>query len=82
MAVGEFHRDSDFGHDTHEVNFWLPFTDAYETNTVWIEDPITKKIEAMEVKYGNVTFTRDDKAYSWNIIIFFGIIKIFKKDIL
>ena len=54
VAVGEFHRDSDFGHDAHEVNFWLPFTDAYETNTVWIEDPITKKIEAMEVEYGNV----------------------------
>ena len=54
VAVGEFHKDSDFGHDTHEVNFWLPFTNAYDSNTVGIEDPETKEIESMNVEYGNV----------------------------
>tara|TARA_B110000438_G_scaffold206836_1_gene198571 strand:+ start:408 stop:1049 length:642 start_codon:yes stop_codon:yes gene_type:complete len=54
VAVGEFHKDSDFGHDTNEVNFWLPFTNAYDSNTVWIEDPKTKEIECMNVEYGNV----------------------------
>ena len=54
VAVGEFHKDSDFGHDTNEHNFWLPFTDAFETNTVWIENPDTLEIEPMNVEYGNV----------------------------
>ena len=26
IAVGQYHKDSDFGHNTHEMNFWLPFT--------------------------------------------------------
>lgn len=48
VAVGEFHKDSDYGHSVHEVNFWLPFTDTNELNTIWIEDkPYT-------VKYGEV----------------------------
>ena len=38
VAVGEFHRDKDYGHAAHEVNFWLPRTDAWGTNSVWVED--------------------------------------------
>jgi len=37
VAVGELHRDRDYSHGSGEVNLWLPFTDAWETNTVWIE---------------------------------------------
>jgi len=37
VAVGEFHRDRDYSHGEGEVNLWLPFTPAWETNTVWIE---------------------------------------------
>ena len=55
IAVGQFHKDSDFGHNTNEINFWLPFTDAWDTNAVWIEDPDTKELECMEVKYGQVS---------------------------
>ena len=55
IAVGKYHRDSDFGHNTNELNFWLPFTDAWDTNAVWIEDPETKEHECMEVKYGQVS---------------------------
>jgi hypothetical protein len=36
VAVGSWHRDSDFGHDPAEVNYWLPLTRAYDSNTVWI----------------------------------------------
>ena len=32
-----FHRDSDYGHEDHEVNYWVPQTRAFDTNTIWIE---------------------------------------------
>ena len=37
VAVGAFHRDKDYNHQNGEVNFWLPLTPAWDTNTVWIE---------------------------------------------
>ncbi|MBV8480535.1 MAG: streptomycin biosynthesis protein StrG [Actinobacteria bacterium] len=37
VAVGEMHRDRDYSHGQGEVNLWLPFTRAWDTNTVWIE---------------------------------------------
>lgn len=41
LAVGEWHRDADYGHALHELNFWLPLTDAWGSNSVWIEDGAT-----------------------------------------
>lgn len=37
LAVGEFHRDSDFGHQDGVLNVWVPLTPAFDSNTVWIE---------------------------------------------
>lgn len=37
LAVGTWHRDRDFGHDPRELNYWVPLTPAYGTNSVWIE---------------------------------------------
>jgi hypothetical protein len=37
VAVSEFHRDKDYNHQVGEVNFWLPLTPAWDTNTVWVE---------------------------------------------
>jgi hypothetical protein len=37
VAVGEFHCDADYGHDESEINFWLPVTRSWGTNSVWIE---------------------------------------------
>lgn len=37
LAVFEFHKDKDYNHDKNEINFFLPLTDCFETNTVWIE---------------------------------------------
>jgi ectoine hydroxylase-related dioxygenase (phytanoyl-CoA dioxygenase family) len=37
IAVGEWHKDKTYNHGISEVNFWMPFTDAYDTNTIWIE---------------------------------------------
>lgn len=36
-AVSRFHRDSEFHHQPATVNFWLPLTPAFATNTVWVE---------------------------------------------
>ena len=38
VAVGEFHKDADYGHDTHEINFWVPLTPVFKESAVWIED--------------------------------------------
>jgi len=42
VAVGEFHkdkfyRDINWATDVDEDNFYLPFTDAFDTNTIWVE---------------------------------------------
>lgn len=37
VAVGEFHKDSDYMHGPTEQNYWVPLTKAFATNTVWIE---------------------------------------------
>ena len=44
VAVGAWHRDRDYGHDSSEVNYWLPLTPASRSNTIWIEGcPVTAK---------------------------------------
>ncbi|MDT0346412.1 streptomycin biosynthesis protein StrG [Streptomyces litchfieldiae] len=48
VAVGSWHRDSDFGHDPSETNYWVPMTRAYGNNTVWIEG------EPVSAEYGDV----------------------------
>lgn len=58
LAVGEWHRDRDFGHDPAEVNYWVPLTKAYGNNTVWIDhEPVT-------AEYGDVIVF--DGANSWH----------------
>lgn len=37
MAVHEFHLDSDYNHQRGTINFWLPVTKAFDTNTMWVE---------------------------------------------
>lgn len=37
MSVGEFHRDGDYNHPPHEINFILPLTNGKDTNSVWAE---------------------------------------------
>ncbi len=48
VAVGEWHRDRDFGHDAAEVNYWLPLTRAYGSNAMWIDDA------PVEAEYGDI----------------------------
>ncbi|MGB3774264.1 MAG: hypothetical protein WA951_03315 [Leeuwenhoekiella sp.] len=32
-----FHKDSDYGHSHDEINYWLPQTAAFDSNSIWIE---------------------------------------------
>lgn len=58
IAVGEFHkdkwyRDSAWAVKVKELNFFLPFTDAFDTNTIWVESEEDKKdFTPMNCKYG------------------------------
>lgn len=58
IAVGEFHKDKayrniDWAEKVREDNFFLPFTDAFDTNTIWVETEEDKgDFYAMECKYG------------------------------
>jgi len=60
IAVGEFHRDRNYRNEewskqVKELNFFLPFTDAFGTNTIWVESEEDKKdFSPMEVEYGQV----------------------------
>ena len=37
LSVAEFHNDKSYSHSPHEVNIFLPITDAKETYTIWAE---------------------------------------------
>jgi hypothetical protein len=55
LGVGEFHRDRDYAHNQSEVNFWLPFTRTFDSNTIWIESEEGKEDYApIEVEIGEV----------------------------
>jgi hypothetical protein len=42
LSVGNYHRDSDFGHPIEEINVWVPVTEAKRTATIWIESEYEK----------------------------------------
>lgn len=60
IAVGEWHkdkfyRDVSWAEDVHEDNFFLPFTDAFDTNTIWVESEEDKgDFSPMNCEYGEV----------------------------
>jgi len=37
VAVGGFHKDRDYNHSPFEINYFLPFSRSFETNTIWYE---------------------------------------------
>ncbi len=48
------HSDSDYpGHQEAEINFWLPITNVYGNNSLWIEsEPQKADFKPVEMKYG------------------------------
>ena len=52
-GVSRFHRDRDYGHSTAEINYFVPQTPAFGTNTVWIESEEGKEdFTPMEMEAG------------------------------
>lgn len=55
VGVGGWHKDRDYNHTQGEINCWLPFTDTFATNTIWMESEENKSdYEPYDVKYGEV----------------------------
>lgn len=55
VAVGEWHKDKAYNHGTTEVNFWMPFTDTNNQNTIWMESEEDKgDYRAYRVNYGEI----------------------------
>jgi hypothetical protein len=55
VGVGEWHKDRTYEHGTTEVNFWLPFVDTFDTNTIWMESKEDKgDYMPYDVKYGEI----------------------------
>jgi len=59
VAVGGYHKDRDYNHSEHEINFFVPLTEAFGSNTVWVESEEDKgDFSPMEASYGEY--------YMWN----------------
>ncbi|WP_243794990.1 hypothetical protein [Saccharopolyspora gloriosae] len=58
VAVGTWHRDSDFGHDSSETNYWVPLTRAFGNNTLWIDNA------PVDSEYGDIVVF--DGANTWH----------------
>ena len=55
LGVGEWHKDKTYNHDTAEVNFWMPFVDTNDTNTIWMESKEDKgDYRPYKVNYGEI----------------------------
>jgi ectoine hydroxylase-related dioxygenase (phytanoyl-CoA dioxygenase family) len=55
LAVGEWHKDKTYNHTTPEVNFWMPFCDTNEYNTIWMESKEDiGDYKPYEVRYGEI----------------------------
>jgi len=53
VGVGEWHKDRQYNHNQNEINFFLPFTDAFDTNTIWAESEEDKgDYSPIEARYG------------------------------
>jgi ectoine hydroxylase-related dioxygenase (phytanoyl-CoA dioxygenase family) len=60
IAVGEWHKDKwyrngEWANDVKEDNFYLPFTNAFDTNTIWVESEEDKgDFAPMNCNYGEI----------------------------
>lgn len=54
VGVGEWHKDKQYNHNQSEINFFLPFTPAFDTNTIWAESEEDKgDFTPIEGDYGD-----------------------------
>ena len=51
--TGRPHKDSDYGHQRNEINYWLPITRTFGTNSLYAESaPGKRDFEPFELRYG------------------------------
>jgi len=57
IAVAAYHRDSEYSHSIHEMNFFLPLTKAFGNNTIWAETKVDKDdYKPLEANYGEMWY--------------------------
>ena len=57
LAVAAYHKDSDYSHSVHEMNFFLPLTKAFGNNTIWAETEVGKgDYQPLEASYGETWY--------------------------
>jgi ectoine hydroxylase-related dioxygenase (phytanoyl-CoA dioxygenase family) len=67
LAVGEWHKDKAYNHGITEVNFWMPFMDTNEYNTIWMESIEDKgDYKPYCVKYGEILIFNGANLYHGN----------------
>ena len=55
LGVFEWHKDRSYNHGTSEVNFWMPFVNTNEYNTIWLESKENKSdYTPYRVNYGEI----------------------------
>ena len=67
LGVGEWHKDKTYNHGSSEVNFWMPFVNTNEYNTIWIESEEDKcDYEPYLVNYGEILVFNGANLYHGN----------------
>jgi len=70
VAVGAKHKDCDYHHADHEINFWVPLTKAWGNNAMFLESEPNKGdfhcIKPME--FGEVFRFWGNQCYHYNNI--------------
>ncbi len=67
LGVGEWHKDSSYNHGTTEVNFWMPFVNTNEQNTIWMESKEDKgDYKPYIVNYGEILIFGGANLYHGN----------------
>jgi hypothetical protein len=52
-TVSKWHRDAEVTNRDDQMNVWLPFTDTYDSNTLWIETEYGRQdYKPVTVRYG------------------------------
>jgi hypothetical protein len=67
VAVGEWHKDKTYNHGVTEVNFWMPFVDTNNANSIWMESQEDKgDYRPYTVKYGEILVFSGANLYHGN----------------
>lgn len=68
VAVGAWHRDMDYNHPPTEVNFIIPITRCFESNTVITEsEPGKMDFHQLEMEYGQLVQFDGNKCTHGNL---------------